>query len=252
MSNNSINNLFNDGEHVEDLGEGFRLIVSKSHTFGTDALLLASFSFPKRDETVIDLGAGCGIIPFYWLKGGCKGLVYGVDIQSEAVDLMQRSLSMNPLIQNFTPILADLRELQDILPAGKFDTVVMNPPYTPKGAGILSAKCADQIARHGTNCSFSELCFSAQRLLRFGGKLSVCLRPERLCDMIDAMRENKIEPKRMRFVSKNPVSVPWLVLVEGRRGGKSGLCVLSPLFIESEEMKEIVGSYKKTDGEESK
>ena len=34
-------------EHIEHIGKGLRLIVSERYTFGTDALLLASFSAPK-------------------------------------------------------------------------------------------------------------------------------------------------------------------------------------------------------------
>lgn len=239
-----------EGEHIEDLGGGLRLIVSGAHTFGTDALLLASFSCPKPAETAVDLGAGCGIIPFYWLRSGCKGKLYGVDIQSDAAELMRRTRLLNPAAENFTPIHADLRALDEVFPSGMFDTVVMNPPYTRSGAGILSASDADRIARHGTMCTFHELCRTARRLLRFGGKLSVCLRPERLCDMVDAMRENQIEPKRMRFVAQSPDRAPWLVLIEGRSGGKSGLRVLPILSVDSEEMRQIVGSYKKTEGQE--
>ena len=49
-----------DGEHIEDLGEGIGVVVSKQHTFGTDAMLLASFANPKRNDIACDFGTGCG------------------------------------------------------------------------------------------------------------------------------------------------------------------------------------------------
>lgn len=232
-------------EHIEYINNSLQLIVSKEHTFGTDALLLASFACPKRNETAVDLGAGCGIIPFYWLRSGCKGKIYGVDVQPLAFEQMQRSAELNNGIENFIPILSDLRDLKGKLPFGVFDVAVMNPPYKAVGTGILSDSSADKIARHGTMCSFNDLCGSAHKLLKYGGKMSVCLRPERLCEMICAMKDNKIEPKRMRFVSQRPGLAPWLVLIEGRNSGNAGLTVLPELYIESDEMEQIIGEYRK-------
>ena len=71
---------------------------------------------------------------------------------------------------------------------------------------------------------------SAKRLLKFGGRLCICNRPERLADCIDAMRQNGIEPKRLQFVAKAADAQPWLFLLEGRSGGKPFLNVL-PLRI---------------------
>ena len=236
--------MLKSDEHLEYIGRDLPLIVSSRHTFGTDALLLASFSCPRRQDRAADLGTGCGIIPFYWIRSGCSGELWAVDIQSDAVGQLGRSLEMNPQIGNLHPLCADSRNLQNLLPYGAFDTVVMNPPYKPVGTGILSCGESEKIARHETACSLDEICLSAAKLLRFGGKFSLCLRPERLCDMIDAMRNAKLEPKRMRFVCQTPHKAPWLVLAEGRRGGKPGLTVLPDLYVESEEMEQIAGEYR--------
>ena len=48
-----------DGEHIEDLGEGVGVVVSKQHTFGTDAMLLAHFANPKRNDIACVFGSGC-------------------------------------------------------------------------------------------------------------------------------------------------------------------------------------------------
>ena len=65
------------------------------------------------------------------------------------------------------------------------------------------------------------------------------------------MREAKIEPKRLRFVSQRDGKAPWLFLLEGKKGRNPGLIVEKELHIEnsdgspSDEMKKIIGSYKK-------
>ena len=89
----------------------------------------------------------------------------------------------------------------------------------------------------------------ASRLLRSSGRLCICQRPERLADIITLMRQYKVEPKKLRTVSKRVGEEPWLVLVEGMRDAKPGMRVMPPLFVYegqdySEEMLKIYGSYK--------
>lgn len=239
-----------DTEHIEYIDSSLQLIVSDSHTFGTDALLLAAFSAPKRRNTVCDFGTGCGIIPFYWLREGVEK-VHAVEIQEPACDQLRRSIEINSLSQRLTLIPSDLRELKGKLQEGAFDLITMNPPYTAEGHGIISESKADKIARHETNLSLSELFLSASKLLKFGGRMCICLRPERLTEAMLSMREGGIEPKRLRFVAQRPGKAPWLFLLEGKKGRKPGLIVENELYIEnpdgtpSEEMLKIIGKYKK-------
>ena len=55
-----------------------------------------------------------------------------------------------------------------------------------------------------------------------------------LADVLEAMRKNRIEPKRLRFVQKNGSSPPWLFLAEGRLGGRPFLQIEAPLLMEDE------------------
>ena len=237
-------------EHIEYIDGSLKLVVSDSHTFGTDALLLAAFSAPKRKNTVCDFGTGCGIIPFYWLREGIEK-VHAVEIQPLACDQLTRSIEMNSLGERFSLYNSDLRELKGKLEAGIFDLVTMNPPYTAEGHGIISETAADKIARHETSLELTDVFLAASRLLKFGGRMCICLRPERLTEAMMGMREAKIEPKRLRFVSQRDGKAPWLFLLEGKKGRKPGLIVENELHIEnpdgspSEEMKKIIGSYKK-------
>lgn len=219
-----------DGEHIEELGCGIKLVVSKQHTFGTDALILAYFASPKKYDTACDFGSGCGIIPFLWLRDEkCKS-VTAVEIQENGCNQMNRSLSLNGT-DKITVLHRDLKELND-LSAGSFDLVTMNPPYKGADCGIKNDDECSRLARHETACNIGDIAKSASRLLRFGGKFCICHRPERVFDAMTAMRSNGIEPKVLRFVSKRGNTQPWLVLIEGRRGGKNGLKVEKPLIVE--------------------
>lgn len=231
----------------EYLGGGITAFVSKAHTFGTDAVLLADFANPSKKSLCCDLGSGCGIIPLLWCKKE-TGNITAVEIQPQGAMQIEKAIEFNSLSGRLTAVNADLKALKGIVPFGCFDVVTMNPPYKASGAGIESRSGADKIARHETMCSFNDICAVAAKLLNFGGKLCMCLRPERLCELFCEMRSAGIEPKRLRLVSKCPGKAPWLALVEGRRGGKSGMTVEPELFVHgengySDEMKKIYGDY---------
>lgn len=247
MLTNNIELL--DGEHIEDLGEGVGVVVSKQHTFGTDAMLLAHFADPKRNDTACDFGTGCGIIPFLWLRDGkCKS-ISAVEIQENACNQVERSLKLNDT-HKIALYNEDLKNLKGLV-AGSFDLVTMNPPYKIENGGIKNEDMSATIARHETACNMDDIAKSAARLLRFGGKLCICHRPERVFDAMYSMRNNGIEPKRLRFVSKNGNTQPWLVLIEGKRGAKNGLKVEKQFVAYNmdgtltDEMLEITEKYRK-------
>lgn len=235
-------------ERLEPLGKEMKIVVSDSHTFGTDAILLASFASVKRKDVACDMGTGCGIIPLIWCKGETKS-VYAVDIQEKACNQLSESLSINGMDDRINVVNADLRDLKGKLPYGTFDLVTMNPPYKPVGTGIESLSEADKIARHETMCTIDDAVSAAAKLLKFGGRFCMCHRPERLCDIIVSMRQGGIEVKRIRFVVEKEDKAPWLVLVEGKRGSKSHVTIEKQLVMKdkdgnnTEEYRSMFGDY---------
>ncbi len=234
---------------IEQLSHGTRLYVSDAHKFGTDAFLLAGFSAPRHKDACCDLGSGCGIIPFIWCDVYKPKRIAAVELQEQGAQLMHRSVALNGLDGVVTPLQADLRNLNGVLEAGVFDVVSCNPPYKAAQTGILSDTKSDRIARHETMCTAYDVAKAAARLLRFGGRLCICQRPERLCDVLEAMRQNGIEPKRVRFVQQRPDTAPWLFLAEGKKGAKPFLQVEKPFLIEGEGgfSRELLDLYGKED-----
>lgn len=218
----------------EALRNEIQICVSPEHKFGTDAFLLADFSSPRHKDIVCDLGTGCGIVAVLMQLSFSPKLIYGVDIQPQAIEQLEITVKKNNL-DNMIPICADLKALWKDAPLGTFDVVSCNPPYKAEKTGIESLSDAQRIARHEIMCDINDVCKAASRLLKFGGKLCLCNRPERLADVISAMKANGIEPKEVRFVSKEPNSAPWLFLISGRKGGKPFMKVLPQLYINGEQ-----------------
>ena len=231
------------------LGASMNIYVSERHTFGTDAVLLSHFAAPKREEQVVDLCTGCGIIPFLWCLERPPVVIHAVDIQSDAAALAEKSAAHNAADSFFHVHHADLKNLDGILPAGAFDLVTCNPPYGLADSGRKSPEESRRTARHEEQCTIGEVAESAARLLRFGGRLCLCHRPERLPDVMEALRAAKLEPKILRLCAQRPGEKPFLFLLSARRGGRPFLEVRPTLYIEdhhgqrTEEIKEIYGQY---------
>lgn len=217
----------------EKLTDKIFVCASKNHRFGTDAFLLADFSAYRKKDKVCDLGTGCGIIPLIMQKKMPPEIIYAVDIQEDAVEQLKMGMDKSE-IRNIIPVHADLKELWKNAPVGQLDLVTCNPPYKAANAGIESSLTAQKIARHEVLCNINDVCHAGERLLKFGGRLCICNRPERLSDVIYAMKKNNIEPKRLRFVSKNADEVPWLFLIEGKKGSKPFMKVEPQMYIRTD------------------
>lgn len=214
----------------EPIGGGIVVFTSEEHRFGTDAFLLTHFSHYKQKDTAVEFGTGCGIIPLLMQKNRPPKQIFALDVQENAIEQLKLGIAESQA-QGIVPICADLRELWDGAPLGQTDLVLCNPPYQPPGSGFLAENDSQKIARHGLFCTPEDVCSAAAKLLNFGGRLCICGRPERLPDYICAMRSANVEPKRLRFVQKTAKDMPWLFLLEGKRGAKPFLQMEAPFIM---------------------
>ena len=174
-------------EHsTEILYNRTRVYCSAVHRFGSDALLLARFSEPKRAWRAADLCSGCGIVSLEWHDRGHRGPCLGLELQPEASALLAAACAEQG-IEHITPVCADLRSFRE--GEGSYDLCACNPPYFT--AGEQAADRARATARHETDCTLDDVCKCAFRLLKDGGRLSLCHRPERLAEVLDLFRELK-------------------------------------------------------------
>lgn len=214
-------------EHsTEILYNRTRVYCSAVHRFGSDALLLARFSEPKRAWRAADLCSGCGIVSLEWHDRGHRGPCLGLELQPEASALLAAACTEQG-IEHITPVCADLRSFRE--GAGSYDLCACNPPYFT--AGEQAADRARATARHETDCTLDDVCKCAFRLLKDGGRLSLCHRPERLAEVLAVLRANRLEPKRLAFVKNRPDAAPWLFLVEAQKNRKTGLRVEPDVLI---------------------
>lgn len=221
-----INNLLLDGEHIEYLDKNIGIIVSKTFTFTTDSLHLASFLKLKNGCRAADLCSGCGILPFLIYKSHKASEIYGFEINEIPVNQAKRSAEIFS-INNIKIIQQDIKNLKN---ENSFDVVSVNPPYFKDGNGLKNEDKNKIAIRHSTSCDLEDVAFAAKKLLKSNGKLFLCMIPQRLSETMNIFSKHGLEPKILKFIYKNQSSIPRLFLMQCVKNGKTGLQIDPPYF----------------------
>jgi tRNA1Val (adenine37-N6)-methyltransferase len=192
---------------------------------------LAHFVALKAGESAIDLGTGNGVIPLILARLHSDVAITGVEIQPAMAERAARNVRFNQLESQIHIRLGDIREVDAIAPAASFDVAVCNPPYRGVASGRISPNDEKRIARHESRGALDDFLRAADFLLRAKGRIAVVYLAERAVDLFSAMRAARLEPKRIRMVHSFVDADASLVLVEGMKGGRSGVKILPPLTI---------------------
>ncbi len=215
-------------ERIDEVNDRLKLIQNTDGlTFGTDALLLAGYISGKYKKAC-ELGGGTGIISMLLLTRDKVSQAYVTEIQEEYAELIAKNARLNSLADRLFPVHTDIRDYKSDF---EFDIVFTNPPYMKNTSGKSNSLDKKNIARHEVYGDISDFCASANTLLKFGGIFAAVYRPDRLTDLIAAMRGASLEPKRITFVHADTESESSMVLVEAKKGGKSGSQLTRPLII---------------------
>ncbi len=219
-------------ELLEEVNEQIRLIRrTDGLTFGTDAYLLAAYVTARTHGRAVDLGSGTGIIPLLCLSRGKAAHFHAVELQPAFAELIRRNAALNGLEGRLTALHADVRAVTAADVGGEADLVTANPPYMAPGVGAQNAADAKAVARHETAGGIADFCAAAGRMLRHGGHFVCVFRPERLADLLTALRASRLEPKRMTLVHATHAAMPSLVLVDAVKGASPSLLVTPPLCL---------------------
>ena len=222
-------------ERIDDLQLNNLKIIqnSKEFCFGIDSVLLSDFAKgAKKHKTIVDLCTGNGVIAILLSAKLPKARkIIGVEIQEYSSELANRSIELNNLQEKISIINKDLTTIKKDIPSGSVDLVVCNPPYKPKGSGIINEKDSKTIARHEISCTLEDIIKEAARELNFGGSFCMVHKVERMTDIFTLLRKHDLEPKRMRLIYPKIGEAANLVLIEGIKGGRPFLNMETPIYV---------------------
>ena len=199
------------------------------YTFTSDSVLLSKFATVKKGDVVADFCAGSGVVGFnlYALNSELINSIYFFELQEPLFNLCKMSIEKNGLTEKCFAINTRLQDI-DKSYNEKFSLIVCNPPYMKVGHGENNqfeqkALCKSEIA-----LSLEELCTAFGRCLKFGGRVCLVHRADRLVEVITELKKNNLEPKKLQFVCSGEKE-PYLFILEGVKGGKSGIKILNSI-----------------------
>lgn len=232
-------------ERTDDTGfGGIRVIQTKGDGYGVDSVLLAAFAAGETGapgiapgSRIADLGTGSGVVAFVLHHKLGDAKITGYDIRSSAIDRARRACELNGLTGDISFEKCDIKDIDE---KGTFDAVVSNPPYFRRTPDEPGASDPDDryIARHEVSADITDFASKAASMLREGGSLCLVHRPDRLADIICAMREAGIEPKDLQLVVPEAGKPANIVLVRGVKGAGPELKTLPDIEVRNKD-----GSY---------
>ncbi len=239
-------------EEIHWLIPGKLKIIQNSNffKFGNDSVYLANFARVKERALVVDLGCGSGVIPLLLAFKQNPDQVIGLEIQHQLVEMARKSVKINGLQDKIRIIEGDLKKVDEYIEPGSVDLVVTNPPYMPVSSGKITSNREKAIARHELKATLEDVIKAAGRLLRFGGNLSMVHRAWRLADIINLLRENRLEPKRLGIIQSRSETRARTVIIEAKKGGRTGLEIEPVLVVYKGDTDEYTEKVKKMYGED--
>ena len=174
MQSLTTDTFFNGKLHITQDASGYR--------FSIDAVVLASHTDVRAGERLLDLGAGCGIIPLILAYRHPDIRVYGIEIQKDLADLANANITENCMQDRITLICRDMRELKPDLIGGPVDVIVCNPPYRKPNSGRLNPDPQRAVARHELKVSLTDVLRTVRCMLRTAGRFVTIYTAERAAE----------------------------------------------------------------------
>lgn len=216
-------------ERIEDLQCGeLKIIQNKSlYTFTSDSVILANFIKLNKNDRVLEIGGGCGVISILLSeKTNCKNFCI-FELQPLMAKLCDKNIKLNNLNDKISLVCDDIKNFEKYMTNECMDVVFSNPPYMK--CDSENANNVRDIARHDSKLSIQDLCSCVKKLLKFGGAFYVIYSADRTCELVCELIENNLQPKEM-FFTENGKGKVSRVVIKAVKGGKSGVKVYPNLI----------------------
>lgn len=185
-----------------------------------DAILLSEFIKKyfntkyknKEKKTILEIGAGQGIITLLLSKIEIFEKIFAVEIQKDIFEIFKKNIKINNLEEKITSINEDIKTIK-----GEYDFIFSNPPYKKINSGKLPENEAEQISKHEILLTLEELFYEIKRLLKNYGEFFVIVPDDRLNDVFRYIYANNMN---ILSIEINKYKKLNLVIVHGKKGGK--------------------------------
>jgi tRNA1Val (adenine37-N6)-methyltransferase len=189
----------------------FKIIQEKSAMkVGTDGALLGAWANVAEADTILDVGAGTGLIALM-LAQRSSAKITGIEIENNAAEEANSNVQRSPWKDRVSIINSSFQEFAKGT-GNTFDLIVSNPPFFTNS--YKSEVKNRSIARHNDLLPFSELISGALNLLSGNGRLAVILPHVASAEFIDLAVQKGLNLQRYTEVKPSAVKESNRVLME--------------------------------------
>ena len=219
-------------EVLEDmLIDGLKIVQdTRLYRFTSDSVLLSRFAKAKKHDVVADFCAGSGIVAFHFYalnKPKFHDLTFTLFEMQEDLSALSRKTAAYNGFDNFNFIQGKLQNITKEYNE-KFSLVLCNPPY--ENGGYDNDEYHKAVCRKEITITLKEIAKAANFALKYGGRLCMLHRADRLAEVCYTLHDAKLEVKKIQFVGGRYGSKPYLVMVEAVKGGKPNVEILETIY----------------------
>jgi tRNA1Val (adenine37-N6)-methyltransferase len=170
----------------------------------TDGCLLGAWASADAPTTILDIGAGSGLVGLMLAQRYPNATVDLVEIEPHCAEQCAENVRESPFAHRVnTHIMA----IQDFSAEKRYDLIVSNPPYFENH--LLSPDEKRKLARHNTALTLEALVAVARRMLTDKGTFCVILPENRKTELVKASRNAGLLLQTqiaIRSLPKKPIS----------------------------------------------
>jgi len=187
---------------------------------GTDGVLLGSWAtVDHRPNTILDIGAGTGLIALMLAQRSDASQIDGIEIDDDAYEECVGNFEESPWNDRLFCYHASLDDLMEDLEDETYDLIVSNPPFY--SAGFSSGDEKRDTARQNASMPFGDLCEAASLLLSEDGVFCVVIPFSEEANFCSLAAGNDLFPFHITRVKGMPDTHVKRSLIAFRHGRQS-------------------------------
>ena len=171
---------------------------------GTDGVLLGAWTpLEHHPESILDIGAGTGLLSLMLAQRSSADVIDAIEIQDEAFEQCVENFEGSPWSDRLFAYHASLQEFAEEI-GDKYELIISNPPYHSELQ--TSDEPNRNMARQNLFLPFQDLLEGVAKLLATNGKFAVVLPQKEVEAFTDIAASKNLYPGQILEVRGNPKS----------------------------------------------
>ena len=168
--------------HIDDMNCGMAV--------GTDSVVLGAWAQLTTAKTVLDIGAGSGLLSLMAAQRS-QAHITAVELDASAAHACQHNFGNSPWVNRLTLVNSSIQDFcQKIEYKGEFEHIICNPPYFEQGTQAIQSQRA--MARHTDSLSFTALLDAIHVCLAAQGNASLILPMQSMARFNDCLAHSQL------------------------------------------------------------